>query len=332
MWRTVELRELRLFTTLAEELHFGHTADRLQVTPSRVSQSLRALEHKLGSPLVHRTSRRVELTPFGERFLREVRPALEQLEGVLERSEVTAQGLSGTLRLGLLSGPAGGPHLVEIIRSFEALHPGCNVEVVQASWDDPFRGLRENDVEAMATWVPLKLPDLVIGPTLIRQSRVLAVGRDHPLARREAVPVEELADHQVLRFENWPPELQDAIVPPQTPRGRPIHGTRIRVGEHGLLDIPLRIARGEIVWPTVASAEPYMRDRELVSVPIEGMPPLRSALVWRRPARDPRLRAFVRVARQVLKDSTATKPARERGKGPRAARASRTGPVRARGS
>ena len=59
MWRTVELRELRLFNTLAEELHFGRTAERLQVTPSRVSQSLRALEQKLGSPLVHRTSRRV---------------------------------------------------------------------------------------------------------------------------------------------------------------------------------------------------------------------------------------------------------------------------------
>jgi DNA-binding transcriptional LysR family regulator len=332
MWRTVELRELRLFSTLAEELHFGHTAERLQVTPSRVSQSLRALEHKLGSPLVHRTSRRVELTPYGERFLRDVRPALEQLDGVLERSDVAAQGLSGTLRLGLLSGPAGGPHLVEIIRAFEALHPDCDVEVVQASWDDPFRILRENDVEAMATWVPLQQPDLVIGPTLTRQPRVLAVGRDHPLAMREAVPVEELADHRVLRFENWPKGLQEAVVPSQTPRGRPIHGTRIRLGEHGLLDIPLRIARGEIVWPTVASAEPYGSDRDLVYVPIEGMPPLRSALVWLRPARDPMLRAFMRVARDVLRGTKAAKPTRERGTGTRAAGASRTGRGRAAGS
>ena len=251
---------------------------------------------------------------------------------MLERSDVAAQGLSGTLRLGLLSGPAGGPHLVEIIRAFEAFHPDCNVEVVQASWDDPFRGLRENDVEAMATWVPLEQPDLVVGPTLTRQPRVLAVGRDHPLARRQAVSVEELADHQVLRFENWPEELQDAIVPLQTPRGRRIHSTRIRVGEHGLLDIPLRIARGEIVWPTIASAEPYMSDRDVVAVPIEGMPPLRSALVWRRPARDPKLRAFMRVAREVLRGTKAAKPTRERGTGTRAARASRTGPGRAGGS
>ena len=312
MWRTVDLRELRLFLTLAEELHFGRTAERLQLTPSRVSQSLRALEHKLGGTLVHRTSRRVKLTPFGDRFLRDVRPAVERLDGVLEQSDVSAHRLDGPLRLGLLSGPAGGPHLVEIIRSFEALHPECSVEVVQMSWEDPFRGLHENDVEAMATWVPLEQPDLVVGPCLTRQPRVLAVGRDHPLARRETVSVEELADHRVLRFDNWPKELQEAVVPIRTPSGRPIRATRIRVGEHAVLDIPLRIARGEIVWPTVASARPYMGDRDLRFVPIEGMPPLRSALVWRRPARDPKLREFIRVAREVLKGTTGATAGRRR--------------------
>jgi DNA-binding transcriptional LysR family regulator len=299
MWRTVELRELRLFLTLAEELHFGHTADRLQVTRSRVSQTLRTLEHKLGAPLVHRTSRRVQLTPFGERFLREVRPAVERLDRVLERSDVAAQGLEGTLRLGLLSGPAGGPHLVEIIRSFESRHPECNVEVVQMTWDDPFRVLRENAVDVMATWVPLQQPDLVIGPTLTSQPRVLAVGRDHPLAGRESVAFEELAEHRTFRFENWPPELSEALAPSRTPSGRQIDAARIRV--QAMLEIPLRIARGEFVWPTVASAEPYMAERELAFVTIEGMPPLRSALVWRRPARDPKLREFIRVAREVLR-------------------------------
>jgi DNA-binding CsgD family transcriptional regulator len=63
MWAGVALREITLFLTLAEELHFGRTAERLQVTPSRVSQTLRELEAKLGGKLVHRTSRHVELTP-----------------------------------------------------------------------------------------------------------------------------------------------------------------------------------------------------------------------------------------------------------------------------
>src|SRR5918997_4929340 len=116
MWEAIDLRELRVFLTLADELHFGRTADRLRLTPSRVSQTLRELEHKVGAQLVHRTSRRVQLTPSGERFLRDVRPALEQLDGVLERANAAAQRLEGTLRLGVLSGPTGGPHLLEIVR------------------------------------------------------------------------------------------------------------------------------------------------------------------------------------------------------------------------
>jgi DNA-binding transcriptional LysR family regulator len=301
MWRTVELRELRLFLELSEELHFGRTAEKLQLTPSRVSQTLRALEQKLGGQLVHRTSRRVQLTPFGERFLREVRPVYEQLTGVLERTNSAARSLEGTLRLGLFSDPAGGPRLVEIVNAFETLHPECSVEVVHASWDDPLGALRGNDVDLMATWLPLEQPDLVVGPVLATEPRVLAVAQDHPLADRDSVDVEELADHRVARFDNWPKELHDAISPVRTPGGRPIPGTRIPAGRVAVVDVPLRVARGELVLPTVASAGDFVGRADLVFVPLVGMPPLRSALVWRRPASDPKLRAFIHVARDVLR-------------------------------
>jgi DNA-binding transcriptional LysR family regulator len=301
VWQTVDLRELRLFRTLAEELHFGRTAEKLQLTPSRVSQSLRALEDKLGAQLVQRTSRRVRLTPFGERFLGDIAPVIERLDGVLERTNAAARSLEGTLRLGLLSGPAGGPHLVEIINAFESRHPECTVEVVQLTWEDPVGRLREDDVDVMATWVPLGQPDLVIGPTLTRQPRVLAVAREHPLAERETVDVEELADHRVVRFDSGPKELREAVTPPRTPKGRPIRGTGVGEGDRNVLDIPVRIARSDLVFPTVASAIPYMGELDLAFVPIKGMAPLRSALVWRRPARDPKLRAFVRVARDIRK-------------------------------
>ncbi len=299
MWRTVDLRELRVFRTLAEELHFGHTAEILQLTPSRVSQSLRALEDKLGARLVHRTSRNVRLTPFGERFLQEVRPAIEQLDGVLERTSASARGLEGTLRLGLLSGPAGGPHFVEIINAFESAHPGCGVDIRQEAWEDPVGLLREEEADVIATWVPLEHPDLVVGPTLSLQPRMLAVAHDHPLAARDSIDLEELADHPVARIDSWPKELREAVVPAETPRGRRIRG--IAVGDHALLDLPVRVARREFVLPTVASAAAYMGDLDLVFVPIAGMKPLRSALVWRRGSRDPKLRAFIRVARDVLK-------------------------------
>jgi DNA-binding transcriptional LysR family regulator len=177
---------------------------------------------------VHRTSRTVRLTPFGEQFLRDVRPAFEQLSGVLERANAAARSLEGTLRLGLLSGPVGGPQLVEILHTVETRHPECAIEVVQISWDDPLGPLRDNGVDLMASWLPLEQPDLVIGPVLTSQPRVLAVAHHHPLAQRESIDVEELADHEHVRFDNWPKELHEAVLPSETlgdvrsqPRGSP---------------------------------------------------------------------------------------------------------------
>jgi DNA-binding transcriptional LysR family regulator len=303
MWEAVDLRELRVFLTLAEELHFGRTAERLRLTPSRVSQSIRELEDKLGAQLVHRTSRRVGLTSYGARFLEEVGPAYDDLSRVLEHTQVAAQSLAGSLRLGLFSGPAEGPHLVRIVDEFGALHPESKVEIVQLSWDDPLALLRAGAVDLIACWLPLEQPDLVVGPILTRQPRTLAVAREHPLAERASVSLEELAGHAVPRFDGWPRELHETLFPSRTPSGRVIPGTRIPAGERNILEIAHRVARQELVLPTVASAAPLMSmwHYDLAYVPITGMAPARSALVWRRRARDPKLREFIRTARGVLR-------------------------------
>src|SRR5215211_3405873 len=151
MWETIELREVRVFLTLAEELHFGRTAERLSLTPSRVSQSLRALEHKLGGRLVHRTSRRVELTAFGERFHREAGAAYEHLTGVLQRAHAANRSIHGTLRLYQFSGPASGPHLLSIVDRFEAHHPDCHVELGQLAQGDILGQLRRGEVDVITT-------------------------------------------------------------------------------------------------------------------------------------------------------------------------------------
>jgi DNA-binding transcriptional LysR family regulator len=202
-----------------------------------VSQSLRELENKLGARLVHRTSRRVRLTSFGERFLAEVGPAHGQLAGVLERTHAAARSLEGILPLGLFSGPAGGSHLVEIVDAFGALHPECRVEIVQLPWDDPLAPVRSGAVDLIACWLPLEQPELVVGPVLTRQQRVVAMARDHPLAERTDVSFEELADHAIPRFDGWPRELRETLFPTETPSGRPIAGVRIPAGERNFLEL-----------------------------------------------------------------------------------------------
>lgn len=304
MWEAIDLRELRVFLVLADELHFGRTAERLGLTPSRVSQSLRELEQKLGAQLVHRTSRRVRLTPFGEAFVVEAQPAHDQLSKVLERTAAAASGLQGTLRLGMFSRAAGGDQLLALAAAFEKAHPGSEVDVVQLSWDDPFAQLRAGEVELMASWLPLKEPDLAIGPSLAQYQRVLAVGRDHPFADREELSAEELADQPIARFDGWPRELRDAWTPPKTPNGQRIAAVRMPAGERTPLGIAIRIARGELVHLTATDAGPFAESPDIANIPVKGLPPLRSALVWRRRQADPKTRAFIRVARETLRKGT----------------------------
>src|SRR6187551_2456694 len=132
MRSTFELRELQVFFTLADELHFARSAELLGVTPSRVSQILRTLERRLGGELFSRNSRRVALTPLGERFLAETRAPHDELVAAFGRIRAANRGLEGTLRLGLLAANSGGPHLTAIVEAFERLHPECEVEMSES--------------------------------------------------------------------------------------------------------------------------------------------------------------------------------------------------------
>jgi DNA-binding transcriptional LysR family regulator len=304
MWETVDLRELRAFLALAEELHFGRTADRLRVTPSRVSQSIRALEHKLGVQLVYRTSRQVRLTAAGERFRDAAGAAYDQLMDVLRSTREDSGSLDGVLRLGLFSGPAAGPDLLRIVDAFTGRHPDCRVEVAQVAYPDVLAELRRGEVDLLAAWMPIDDPDLTTGPTLAYETRVLAVARDHPLATRDQVSIEELADWSVSRFVgDLPKALYEAWVPSRTPSGRPIPRDPQAIRLDDITALRLKVTRGDVVHPTVPSAAAYLGSTDVVYVPIADMPPLRSALVWRRRGGDARVLEFVAVARAVLADA-----------------------------
>ena len=296
MWETIELREIRVFLALADELHFGRAAGRLGVTQSRVSQSLRTLEAKLGQRLVHRTSRRVSLTAAGERFLAEIAPAHERLVAVLQGATHAA-----TLRIGLLTSITAGPGLIELIAAFEARHPGCAVEVKELALSDRFEPLRRGEVDLMAGWLPADEPDLVAGPVLAHEAWVLAVAADHPLSDRADVTTEDIADYEVSDIRGLvPAELVGVLVPERAASGRPMKRRRLK--HHDWSELTTMLARGKLVHPTTASIGDQFPRPGIRCVPIADIPAWPSALVWRRGDRSPWLRAFAGVAEEVLGD------------------------------
>jgi DNA-binding transcriptional LysR family regulator len=99
----VELRDIEILLVLAEELHFGRTAERLHITPSRVSQCVKAQERRIGTALFERTSRKVVLTPIGRQLIDDLGPVHRQLRESLRRAEQAARGTVGLLRLGMIA-------------------------------------------------------------------------------------------------------------------------------------------------------------------------------------------------------------------------------------
>src|SRR3954454_1922146 len=298
----IELREMRVFLVLAEELHFGRTAERLGLTTSRVSQTLRSLERKLGGRrLFDRTSRVVALTHAGGILRDELGAAVAGLDDTLERARGRRAG-PGLVRVGVLNAASGSGVLNEAIKRFEAAYDGAAVRLTTTPFDDPLGPLRRREVNLSVTRLPLAQPDIVIGPLLSeRDARVVMVATDHPLARRTEVSVEDFADHPMRRPDDVPEELAEASCPSRTPSGRPIVPAGVEINDvSGLL---LLIAQGRFVHPTVAPFAEHFRHPGIAIVPVRDLPPSSSALAWIRGQEDPARDAFVAVVEAVAAEA-----------------------------
>jgi DNA-binding transcriptional LysR family regulator len=136
----------RLFLTLAEELHFGRTAERLGLRQPQVSKGLRQLEAEVGVPLLARTSRRVQLTPAGQALREPLQDWLQQGQSLAPLARAAAQGQRGRLRVGLVS-PAGFGPLPQWLHAFQTAHPGVALELREATLDLQLDGLQRGTLD-----------------------------------------------------------------------------------------------------------------------------------------------------------------------------------------
>ena len=295
MWRDVELRELRIFLVLADELHFGRTAERLSISQPAVSEAVRVLESRLGVKVFDRTSRRVRLTPAGEALRRSLVPALAGLDQALAQTSELSGAVHGLLRVGFVL-TTEGPALSRLIAAFQARYPGCEVRLQEVEIFDAYRALRRGDIDVLCNWLAVDEPDLVAGTAFAHYERALVVAATHRLARQQAVSVEDLAGEEVaLLPPTIPPAVYDLIVPPRTPSGHPIRRTQPVQTINEILSL---VARGRIVHPTSSTVPIFNRD-DIVLIPIQGLPSIPLGLVWCTSREGPPIRALSEVARSL---------------------------------
>ncbi|MFI7546922.1 LysR family transcriptional regulator [Actinoplanes sp. NPDC049599] len=190
----IELRQLRYFVTLAEELHFGRAAAREHIVPSALSAQVQRLERAVGVLLVDRTTRHVALTPAGARFLIEAR----QIVAHVDRAAVLAQGLAlaaPTLRVGVLD--EGYDAVRPVLHAVQLRHPELEIHQVLAGVPEQCRLLADGRLDIGVGRLPGAAPEIAAEMFRLDPLGVL-VPAAHPYAGLAHVPVSDLRDETLL--------------------------------------------------------------------------------------------------------------------------------------
>jgi DNA-binding transcriptional LysR family regulator len=208
----VELRHLRYFVAIAEELHFGRAARRLHLSQPPLSMQIKALESNLGTQLLTRTRKRVELTAAGAMFLREARDILARVEQAAAVARRAGRGEIGELAIGFVT-TADYNVLPRVLSEFRAQHPGVRLALREATTDAQLRELAEQRIDLGFVLAPIHDEGLVTRP-LLSEPLVAALPAGHPLAQgRKRLSLARLASAPFILFpRHMAPGLYDDVV------------------------------------------------------------------------------------------------------------------------
>jgi DNA-binding transcriptional LysR family regulator len=194
----MELRHLRYFVALAEELHFGRAAARLSITQPPLSFNIQKLEEHLGARLFERDSRSVRLTATGHAFLAEARRVLAQAQHAEETARAVADGQLGSLQIGFTTSMLyrGMP---QILREFRKASPAVDFDLVDMPVHEQAESLNQGRIHA-AFSTSLTLPRGLAGHRFEDDALACCVPADHVLARRQRIKPSALADETFVLF------------------------------------------------------------------------------------------------------------------------------------
>lgn len=292
----MELRQLRYFVTVCEELHFGRAARRLHLSQPPLSRQIRALEEELGVPLLERTPRRVSLTAAGEAYLREARQVLAQVARAAAVARRAGRGDLGELSLGFISS-ADYNLLPAVLHALRERHPEVRVTLREATTDVQVRELHEERLDAGLVVGPLADPALEVRP-LLQEGLVVALPQGHALARGNGpLDVARLASESFILFPRQVgPALYDIIIATCMEAG-----FDPRVGQEAIQmqTIVSLVSAGLGVALVPASLRALGRQGVRYRPTLRPTPVTEIALAWRRGNASPALAQFVAVAAEV---------------------------------
>ena len=284
----MELRTLRYFVAVAEELHFGRAAARLHMSQPPLSRAIRQLETDVGATLLHRSAAGVTLTPAGVALLDEARTLLDQADRV--RVRVAAAAGATCITVGIL-GDSNDRGATRLAAAYRRRHPGVEVRVRDTDLTDPTCGLRAGLVDVALTRGPFDEAGLAVHE--LRADPMGAVLRaDDPLAQRDSLKLADLADRRWFQF----PDGTDPAWQTYWNGGEPREGPVVRAVQECLQAV---LWNGTVGMTPLWDHDP---PEELAIVPLIDMAPSRVVVAWNEGDANPLIRSFVQIATAAYRD------------------------------
>jgi LysR family transcriptional regulator, benzoate and cis,cis-muconate-responsive activator of ben and cat genes len=291
----MELKQLRYFVTVAEELHFSRAAARLHLAQSALSAQIRRLEEEIGGPLLLRSTRQVLLTPAGEMLLAEGRAILAAADGTLSRVQAAARGEHSSLSIASL-GPVPGALLAPLLSTFSGRHPQVRIDVRALEFSEMLSGLRTGKADVAFLYAPLNEDDLDVTP-LLAEPRMAVVPHDHRLAKRKALVAEDLRGETfVAQPDQTPQSWRDFWMLVDELGERPPVSAYVGDNIEEWLHL---IGRGEGVDTCPEIIARYFARPEVVFMPVSDAAPTVLVVAVMRDVLDPIIDEFVQLAVQI---------------------------------
>ncbi len=193
----IDLRQLRQFVSVAEELNFRRAALRLRMSQPPLSQAIRGIEEELGAQLFTRTRRKVELTQPGRVLLDQALRVLSQMDRALAAARGAAQGMTARLSIGFV--PSSTYEILPaILRRFRQRHPAVDLHLEELNTVEQTDALMQRRIDVALNRPPTFFTSGVMQETLVRERLIAALPEDHPLAARKSLRLRDLREERFL--------------------------------------------------------------------------------------------------------------------------------------
>jgi DNA-binding transcriptional LysR family regulator len=286
----MELRHLRYFVAVAEELSFRGAAEKLHMSQPPLTAQIKSLEQELGVRLLERTTRSVDLTHAGRVFLEEARSVLAASAQAGQRARDAQHGLAGTLRVGIIA-PVAGAWLAAILRRFRQRFAGVQLSLFDLTSTEQLRRLHEQELDVGLLRPPIGFPELDY--RFVGESRqVLAVPAGHRLARKRKINWQDFHDEElVLIHPSAQHGFYDNFFAACAKAGARPHAAQYAN------DIQTKmwlISAGFGIAPTTANLGEVRRPGLVFRALPPGLPSVQTVLAWRRGDPSPVLDHFIK--------------------------------------